>query len=465
MDARTQNAILAELQELRRTSVRLRRGVITDLSPLAVKLGDSDVVYDENVRIVAGLSVAVDDVVSVLRSGNQLIVLGLLADTAAGVYQPLDSDLSAIAALSTTSYGRAFLALADAAASRTYIGAAASSHTHAQSDITGLVSDLAAKQPLDSDLSAIAALTTTSYGRSLLTVADAAASRTLLGLGALAVLSTINGSLWSGADLAVADGGTGASDASGARTNLGAAASTHTHAQSDVTDLTTDLAAKAPLASPAFTGNPTAPTPAPSDDDTSIATTAFVQDIAAAFVLGTIPDGSLEPVKNAHGIIAAKKSIIATEESRSSTSYGYLTTEDKVTGIVLPTDGLIVVAYQALWKALSNDGKAALFLDSDQLKQQAASAPVVQEALMGGSNNDTYRPLSSSSDGLVAGTDNTASGSDVATGQLVRSLAGGVMHIFAAAGTYDIGVQFKTTGGTSVTAKERKLWVWALAFS
>src|SRR5215813_10655362 len=30
------------------------------------------------------------------------------------------------------------------------------------------------------------------------------------------------------------------------------------------------------LASPAFTGNPTAPTPAPGDNDTSIATTAFV---------------------------------------------------------------------------------------------------------------------------------------------------------------------------------------------
>lgn len=37
------------------------------------------------------------------------------------------------------------------------------------------------------------------------------------------------------------------------------------------------LALKAPLASPAFTGDPTAPTPATSDNDTSIATTAFVK--------------------------------------------------------------------------------------------------------------------------------------------------------------------------------------------
>jgi hypothetical protein len=39
----------------------------------------------------------------------------------------------------------------------------------------------------------------------------------------------------------------------------------------------TALNAKAPLASPVFTGNPTAPTPTVGDNDTSLATTAFVQ--------------------------------------------------------------------------------------------------------------------------------------------------------------------------------------------
>lgn len=41
------------------------------------------------------------------------------------------------------------------------------------------------------------------------------------------------------------------------------------------------LNSKADLASPAFTGNPTAPTPTAGDNDTSIATTAFVQAVAA----------------------------------------------------------------------------------------------------------------------------------------------------------------------------------------
>jgi len=48
-------------------------------------------------------------------------------------------------------------------------------------------------------------------------------------------------------------------------------------AESDVTNLTTDLAAKAPLASPPFTGTPTAPTPAPGTNSTQVATAAYVK--------------------------------------------------------------------------------------------------------------------------------------------------------------------------------------------
>lgn len=47
------------------------------------------------------------------------------ANAAAAASQPLDSDLTAIAALTTTTYGRAFLALADAAAAKVALGGVA----------------------------------------------------------------------------------------------------------------------------------------------------------------------------------------------------------------------------------------------------------------------------------------------------------------------------------------------------
>jgi len=61
-------------------------------------------------------------------------------------------------------------------------------------------------------------------------------------------------------------------------TRTGAITLTH----SDITDWTTTLAPYAPLASPVFTGDPRAPTAAPGDNDTSVASTAFVTAAVAA---------------------------------------------------------------------------------------------------------------------------------------------------------------------------------------
>lgn len=52
------------------------------------------------------------------------------------------------------------------------------------------------------------------------------------------------------------------------------------------TTMTNALAEKAPLASPVLTGDPKAPTPASTDNDTSVATTAFVRAAMALFGIG-----------------------------------------------------------------------------------------------------------------------------------------------------------------------------------
>jgi Phage tail repeat like len=62
------------------------------------------------------------------------------------------------------------------------------------------------------------------------------------------------------------------------------AALAHSHAQADITGLVAALAAKAPLAAPAFSGVPTAPTAAANTNTAQIATTAFVATALAQLV-------------------------------------------------------------------------------------------------------------------------------------------------------------------------------------
>ena len=131
--------------------------------------------------------------------------------TPAGVsaaYQPLDSDLTAIALLTTTSFGRALLELANAAALRTAagLGTIATQNANAVAITGGSVT-----------------------GITDLVVADGGTGvSTLTGLvkgnGTSAFSAAVQGTDYyapGGTDVAVADGGTGSSTASGARTNLG----------------------------------------------------------------------------------------------------------------------------------------------------------------------------------------------------------------------------------------------------
>lgn len=162
------------------------------------------------------------------------------------------------------------------------------------------------------------------------------------------------------------------------------------------------------------------------------------------------------------------KAIIATEETRTNVAYGLMTTPDRVQNVVLANDGLIFIAYHALWKeSVNTAARAAIFIGANQLKMQGASggAPIVQET-GNAANAATYGTLHSYPFGVIGTGGAVADGSPVTTGQVLGSAAAvypNVVPVFAAAGTYDISVQFNSSSGDS-TVKERKLWVWTVGF-
>lgn len=165
----------------------------------------------------------------------------------------------------------------------------------------------AASQPLDADLTAIAALATTSFGRGGLTQTDAGSFRSYIGAGtgsgngdALTANPLSQFAATTSAQLAGVmsdETGTGKLVFATSPTLVTPLLGTPTSGnlanctglpESGVTNLTNDLAFKAPLASPALTGTPTTPTAVPSTSNTQIASTAYADAAVAAAVTGLL---------------------------------------------------------------------------------------------------------------------------------------------------------------------------------
>jgi hypothetical protein len=124
------------------------------------------------------------------------------------------------------------------------------------------------------------------------------------------------------------------------------------------------------------------------------------------------------------------------------------------------------VWYQATWQqSVASASLASIFLNGNQLLQAGQGSPQVQEVGRG-TDVALNAQLASSQLGLINGGTISGTGPDATTGQLVgiRAIGGGPCYVFAAAGTYTVSVQFKSSSG-SVTASNRKLWVRAYDFA
>ena len=256
----------------------------------------------------------------------------------------------------------------------------------------------------------VESITLTAAGRALLDDADAAAQRTTLGLetmavqpasgvaitGGTAVLSsgtityaTINGGVISGiTDLAIADGGTGASTASGARTNLGLAIGTDVQAYdpalASIAELTT--------ASGQFIYTTASDTYATAT--ITAAGRAILDDANASAQRTTLGLGSLA-VKNTVGSGDYDSSSIVT----ANIADGAITTAKLADSGV--TTIKIVDANVTADKLASNAVTTAKIIDSGVTTAKIADAAVSYSKIQATSSSDVILGRSSASGGTV----------------------------------------------------------------
>lgn len=206
-------------------------------------------------------------------------------------------------------------------------------------------------------------------------------------------------------------------------------------------------------------------------DASKIATGAVGSTELASSIVDAIKlDTTLSAFLGVTQGVTIRRGAVSIPAVESTTSLSYsptnLATPDRIQNVVVGTNGLLIIGYQAIWQCtVGNNAMAAIFIGANQLKNASAGgAPVAQEAFHSSGVADD-NPLSTAPAGLVSAA-SAGNATEVTTGQTigVSSSTGGVTFVFVAPGTYDVSVQFKNFGAATTTVKNRRLWVLSLGF-
>lgn len=202
------------------TGEQIKDYVVAFVTPtsLGLVIGSDVQAYSAELDAIAGVSVGADEYIYGLGGGS--LTTG-----------------------SITGFGRSFVAQVDDAGGRTALGLEIGVDVQAYS---GWLDSMAAVEPSTDEIlicdgfESFTSAATGTKGLEILTANDAASARDAMSLGTLAVQDTINNDDWSGSELIVSNGGTGATNEADARNNLGL--STVSQAEAEAGTVTTTRA-------------------------------------------------------------------------------------------------------------------------------------------------------------------------------------------------------------------------------
>ncbi len=256
-------------------------------------------------------------------------------------------------------------------------------------------------------------------------------------------------------------------------------------AESDVTNLVTDLAAKAPLASPTFTGTPslptgtTASTQSAADSTTKLATTAFVTtadnlkaNLASPTFTGTVtvPNGSsatnaaaFGQIPTAGGVGGFSKVVVRTGDSSTISSNNVLANDDTLLWAVGASDRWF---FQAILTFTAADSGGAAATADVQMGWSVPTGGTMQWGAFGQQGNGLagYNATATSSSPLAILTAAGASAQGGAAVSFGVTLAG--FYTGDGSHTGNVNLQWAqntSNAATLLIAKNSTLILWRLA--